>query len=250
MRVLLLWFIFMTKLLPRNILIIGHRGAKGLEVENSLLSFQKAADFDADGIEFDVLLCKSGEPVIFHDDDTLRITGKNLLVADSNLEQLQALDIGKDQKIPTLQEILEFACKKFEVINVELKGPNTARASVVAIESLVKTGICSYSKIVVTSFKWSEIEDVRRLSKDIVVGLLIEEPLGWAEKAKEVGAKYLAIDRELVAEKMVSAAIKDGLNVWVYTVNNLDEAKKMVSMGVTGIITDYPNLITKAKLEN
>ena len=242
--------LFMSNIFCSDVLILGHRGAKGIEPENTLLAFQKAAEYGADGIEFDVQLCKSGEDVIFHDDDTLQITGQNYLIAESTVAELKSLDVGKGQQIPTLGELLDFVHGKFKILNVELKGPGSAGPVVKKIEKLVASGKWSYSDFVVTSFKWNEIEDVCSLSSDIIVGLLMKEDLEWQAMAKKVNAKYLVVDVKIINEQIVKQAISAGLSAWVFTVNDLDDSKRLIEMGVTGLITDFPNLITKTKLEN
>lgn len=241
---------FMSTICCANVLIIGHRGAKALEPENTMLSFQKAYNCKTDGIEFDVWVCKSGDLVLIHDNNTYRVAKNSLIVTDSNLESLRTLDVGKGQTIPTLDELLEFACKKFGIINIELKGPGTAKPVVEKIEALVNLGKYKYSDFVVTSFKWNEIEDVRKLNKLVVVGLLFEEHCLWEDFANAVSAKYLVFKRDMVNKDSVSYALQKGMSVWSYTVNNLEEAKLFASLGVTGIITDCPDLITKINLVN
>ena len=108
-----------------TIIKVGHRGAMGYEPENTLRSFKKALELGVDMIEFDVYVCKSGELVVIQDDTLERTTNGKGLVIEKTLAELKELDAGKEEKIPTLEEIMDLADKKVK-INVELKGNNTA----------------------------------------------------------------------------------------------------------------------------
>src|SRR6185369_17228462 len=86
---------------------IGHRGASGYLPENSISSFRKAIELKADGIELDVHLCKSGEPVVIHDETVDRTTNGKGTVATLTLSQLRSLEIAPGETIPTLEEVLQ-----------------------------------------------------------------------------------------------------------------------------------------------
>lgn len=87
---------------------IGHRGAKGYTVENTLESFQKAIDLNVDAIELDVHVCKTGELIVFHDFTLERLTNGKGEISKSSLEELKKLRINEKFKIPTLIEALDF----------------------------------------------------------------------------------------------------------------------------------------------
>ena len=104
------------------ILKIGHRGAKGYEPENTLISFQKAIDLNVDGIELDVHLSSDGEIMVIHDETIDRTTnGKGFV------KPLYCIGIKKIE-IPTLTEVLDLINQKC-FINIELKGIGTAKPS-------------------------------------------------------------------------------------------------------------------------
>src|SRR5271154_4385560 len=108
----------------RNFLCIGHRGAKGLEPENTLRSIRKALDLGVDGVEVDVYLA-GGQLVVIHDDTLERTTNGRGRVEAQSFDYLRSLDAGMGEKIPTLREVFDTVNRR-AFINVELKGGNTA----------------------------------------------------------------------------------------------------------------------------
>ena len=108
----------------RNFLCIGHRGAKGLEPENTLRSVRKALDLGVDGVEIDVYLA-GGQLVVIHDETLERTTNGRGLVEEQSFDYLRSLDAGMGEKIPTLREVFDTVNRR-AFINVELKGSGTA----------------------------------------------------------------------------------------------------------------------------
>jgi len=87
---------FMSGQMSKDLIIIGHRGAHGLEVENTLKSFEKAIKLGVDMIELDARQCKSGHLVVFHDETVDRLTDGSGHIADMTLAQLRKLNVQKD----------------------------------------------------------------------------------------------------------------------------------------------------------
>src|SRR5687768_15205608 len=111
--------------IPGRPLVVAHRGAHDEAPENTIPAFQLAFEkHKADAIELDVHLTATGELVVFHDDDALRMTGNPLRIADATFEQVRALKLpeykGVPQQIPTLEEVLR-ALPRDKIIYVELK---------------------------------------------------------------------------------------------------------------------------------
>lgn len=100
---------------------IAHRGASGYAPENTLAAFKKALEFDIDVIELDVHLTKDNHLVVIHDKTVNRTTDGKGKVADKTLAELQKLDAGNGEKIPTLQEVLDLVNRK-ALVSIEIKG--------------------------------------------------------------------------------------------------------------------------------
>ena len=150
----------------QKILKMGHRGAKGYVAENTLESIQKALDFGVDGIEIDVHLCASGDLVVFHDFTLDRMTNGTGEIGKSSISELKQLKINNEFLIPTLEEVLDTINKKC-LLNIELKGRNTAVKTCEVIQKYIKTKGWNYNDFIVSSFQHHELEDVYKTDKNI-----------------------------------------------------------------------------------
>src|SRR5688572_32534876 len=102
---------------PQGIpLVIAHRGASAICTENTTAAFERAARDGADGVELDVLLCRSGEVLVFHDDDLVRMMGRRQRVADLSYRTLRGLPLAGGLFIPTLEQAFE-ACGPDLLVN-------------------------------------------------------------------------------------------------------------------------------------
>src|SRR3972149_7983851 len=99
---------------------IGHRGARAYEPENTIHSFRKALELGVDAGERDVRKTKDNQLVVIHDADLKRTTTGKGKVNELTLEQIKNFSTEKDEKIPTLQEALDFLDQKAKVL-IELK---------------------------------------------------------------------------------------------------------------------------------
>ena len=223
------------------LLKVGHRGAMGYAPENTLLSFQKAMKLGVDMIELDVHVCKSGELVVIHDETVDRTTNGHGYIAEMNLQELQKLDAGKGEHIPTLREVLKFIDRKVK-INIELKGKKTAQPTCKVIQEYVRDRLWQNDDFLVSSFDYDELKVCREPSLSIALGILIsEQEFNYAEITKELGAKAVIPEYLLVNEKYVNDAHERGLQVMVWTVNEKNNIARMKQMGVDGIISNYPD---------
>lgn len=112
----------------KNILVIGHRGARALYPENTMVSFRGALAMGVDGIETDIHMTSDGRLVLIHDDTVDRTTNFTGSVADFTFAQLRALDAGErfspeyaGEKIPSFEEFLDLVKGKGLLLNIEIK---------------------------------------------------------------------------------------------------------------------------------
>ena len=224
-------------------LIIGHRGAMGHETENTLASIQKAMDLGVDMIEIDVFRIKSGEIVVFHDDNVERLTDGKGQIESYSLSDLKQLTVEGGHKIPTLEEVLDVMAAR-TLLNIELKGANTAKDVDKIVMEYVKNRNWKLSNFVVSSFNWDELEQMCKVNPEIPIAVLTEKnPLDAIQIAKELKAVainpyFKKLDQETVKK------IKDaGLKIYPWTVNEPEDITAMQSMAVDGIITNYPERI-------
>ena len=143
-------------------LIIGHRGASADAPENTLAAFRRAAENGADGIELDVRLSGDGDVVVIHDATVDRTTNGQGSVASMTVAELQALDAGSGEYIPTLDEVFALFGDSF-LYNVELKGSGARdRGLEAAVAELITTHNLE-RQVVVSSFNQFSLRRARRL---------------------------------------------------------------------------------------
>lgn len=219
------------------ILKIGHRGAKGHEPENTLISFQKAIDLKVDGIELDVHLSLDGEIIVIHDETIDRTTeGKGFI------NQFTALELKKFE-IPTLIEVLDLANQKC-FINIELKGIGTAKPVVHLIEHYISEKNWNYNDFLVSSFDWKMLEEVHSLNPKIRIGVLTEKAVGETLVfAKKIKAFSIHPDYSLLSKENVALMQENEFEVYPWTVNSKADIQKIKLYNVNGIISDFPDRI-------
>lgn len=222
---------------------IGHRGAKGYQPENTLISFQKTLELNADGVEFDVHVCKSGELVVIHDFTVDRTTNGTGAIADLTLAELKKLRIDEHHQIPTLDEVLQLLTIK-HFINIELKGSNTAKLVCDCIDKNVKENRFEYSNFIVSSFQRDELETVARYNSNIHIGVLTQASVDQAlEWAAEFNAKAIHPHFSLLTAENVALAHQKKYKVYTWTVNDISDIQRVKKLGVDAIITDFPDRI-------
>lgn len=218
--------------------VTGHRGAAGLEPENTLRSIRKAIELGVDRVEIDVHLTKDGEIVVIHDEKVDRTTDGHGYVRELTFKDLRKLDAGKGERIPTLREVLNLTMGR-AILQVELKGEGTAEPVVRLIE---KMGAENW--VVVTSFHPEMLKRVRELDPTISTGLLMFKPENDpCQKALEVGAKGIHINFRYVDKKLVEDAHRRGLKVCVWNPDTKEDMAKMIELGVDVIGSNRPDIL-------
>ena len=222
-------------------LIIGHRGAAGLEPENTIASFKKAIELGVEMIEFDVQLCKSGEVVVIHDFTLERTTNGIGLVAETSFSDIINLDAGKGQKIPTLETVLNTINRK-SVVNIELKGKSIAHPTAKIIQRFIESENWKKEDFLISSFNHQELFAFNTLMPEIRIGVLYEDiPDNFNETASALNAYSINADFNSLNKNTVARIHSEGYKVFAYTVNTKEARLKMEEIGVDGIFTDFPD---------
>jgi glycerophosphoryl diester phosphodiesterase len=244
------WYPFLCGELA--LLLIAHRGASGHAPENTLAAFKKAVTLGATFIETDLQLTRDARLVSIHDETVNRTTNGKGAVHDMTLAELRRLDAGSwfgsefaGERIPTLEEVLDFA-KKFDVIfYLEIKPGGSFGGEHALIGGLRASG--EIARTIVISFDSAILANVRKIEPTVMTGLLydgqIEKPL---DKALEVGARQLAIRDDLVSPGLLTAARAKDLQVVCWTVNHSAHMRLLIDAGVDGIMSDYPDRLAAA----
>lgn len=221
---------------------IGHRGASGYEPENTLRSFRKALDLGVDMIEFDVRLCKSGEPVVFHDDTLDRITGGQGYIKDLTLAELKRYNVGKGEKIPTLTGALNTIDRQ-AIVNIELKGKNIAEPVAQVIKDYINSG-WPPKVFLVSSFNRKEFAKFAHHNPGARLGILVgKNPFDALGRAIFYRAYSVHLHYHFLWKWLVRAMQKSGFKVFAFWLPDETWERKAKEVGVDGIISDYPDRI-------
>jgi glycerophosphoryl diester phosphodiesterase len=167
------------------------------------------------------------------------------------LKQIRALDAGgwfgdraaktfSGERVPTLKEILDFAKEHDIIFYLEIKsGPawGIEHAVVAALRDQNAS-----ARIVILSFDPATLDSVHRLDSTMMTGFLCEHPSNdLVERTVRAGARQLVARGDLITTAVVDKAHHAGLQVVAWTINEVDQMRRLVAEGVDGIITDYPD---------
>jgi len=232
---------------------IAHRGASAAAPPNTLAAFEKAVELGADGIEFDVHLSADGVLVVIHDfnvDDTTDGSGR---VAEMTLAQLKQLDAGSrfdpafaGERIPTLEEVLETVGSRL-LLNIELKCFSLRDNG---LERAVITQVRRHNldnRVLLSSFNPLSLRRAKKIAPRIPVGLLyapwLPLPLRRAWLAPLVPHEARHPEHTLVDAHYMAWARRRGYRVNAWTVNDPNEMRRLIDLGVDGIITPVPDVL-------
>jgi glycerophosphoryl diester phosphodiesterase len=221
-------------------LIIGHRGAAGLEPENTLRSFARAIALDVDAIELDVYRVEDALLVI-HDDTLERTTNGRGKVMESSFAALRALDAGAGECIPTLDEVLDLVAGRVAV-NIELKGEATAAPAAHVIGAYPST------EFLVSSFAHLELTQFRALDATTPVAPLFHRTSAkMFEIADALQAWSINLSAKIATVELLQEIGAAGFRSLVYTVNDYAQAEALQRAGAAGVFTDYPDRMAQLK---
>ena len=228
---------FFSKQSSAGFQVIGHRGSAGTSPENTLTSFRDAIEAGANAIELDIHKVENNL-VVIHDDTVDRTPNSTGIVSEFTFAELRQLKTGAC-RIPTLDEVLE-AVPTSIAINIELKGSNTAE---LAVEKLKNTA----HSILVSSFDHRQLLEFSGYDTGIALAPLFHR---WHKSnfriAHQLDAFAINISRNIANEKIVTDIKRRGFRVYVYTVNQAEDAKTLERLGVDGIFSEFPKKIIES----
>ncbi len=239
--------------LPR---VMGHRGAAGAAPENTLAGLRAAAALGIAWVEFDVMLSGDGVPVLFHDDNLKRITGRDALMAETPFAALADLEAGvwfapgfAGEPIPSLEAALGLALDLGLTPNVEIKptpGADAATAAA-ALEAIARCWPAARPGPLISSFSRVALGVAKDRAPALPRALIAWRlPRDWQRAAAALGCSSLHIAGRALNEKRVGWIKRAGYQLAAFTINDPKQAKRLAALGVDCIITDRPDLIAKA----
>jgi len=211
-------------------------------------------------VELDVHLTKDGEVVVIHDETLERTTNGKGKILNYTLGELKKLDAGAwygpefaGERIPTLEEVLQ-NLKGRARINIEIKnGP-------VYYEGIEEKVLAALSKhdmleqVVISSFDHVCLKKIKEINPSPATGALVRLGVLYVARllrpekvAQSVGAGGLHVNKSYVTPDLLRRAKQHGLKVWVWTVNDPEQMRSFMDMGVDGIVTNFPDMLRKER---
>lgn len=234
-------------LLVHRPFVVAHRGGEG-GVENTLEAILSAAASGADFAEIDVQLTQDGVPVLFHDGNLRRMAGREERVGDLTWNQLREIPVadslspGRTAQIASLEEVLRALSEGPDMgLLIELKpaaGGSEALASAV-IE-------------LVDRFQFGERAMFMSLDYPCLLPILERRPEWWVgccaygaagdidDAVWRYQVDFLAVEEALISNRLAARARELNLPVYVWSVYDAEKMRQYLEMGVSGLITDYP----------
>ncbi len=220
-------------------LIFAHRGASGVEPENTLRAIKAALDANVDGIEID-LHEVDNKLLVIHDRWLHRTTSGSGQVSQHNYAHLRSLDAGQGETIPTLDEVLALVAGKC-TINLELKDVSNISLLYSYIDEAIGTTNLIIDDILISSFNHRLLHKIHQQRPELAIGALTAcYPLEYALFAEKLNAYSVHLDVNFISKHFVHDAHQRGLKVFVYTVDELADINTMKALGVDGIFSNFP----------
>ena len=227
---------------------VAHRGAGKLAPENTLAAFRLGASLGYRAFECDVKLSADGVPFLLHDATLERTTSGHGAAAARGWGELARLDAGgwhsrafAGEPLASLDGIAAFCIRNRHALNIEIKptpGDQVKTGHVVA-EAALHLWSGQALPPLLSSFQPSALQAARDRAPSLPRALLLDTLRdGWLDEAKTLGCAAVVTAYALMDAPLLAALRAARLRALVYTVNDEAEAKRMLELGVDGVITD------------
>jgi glycerophosphoryl diester phosphodiesterase len=204
--------------------IIGHRGAAGLELENTLASFKHAMALGVDAVEFDVQRTADGEFVVCHDPQLSRVSQNRAVVKELSCSELGAIELHNGQSVPSLRDVLQLCRDRGVAAIVELKIDHHLEQFCTLLDEFAG------DDITVASFHHDALEQIRRLRPKLPVYLALRaelpvypaesiSPMAVVRRAQTMGATGLDLSIIVMNPLVYWLARRAKLDIMVYTID-------------------------------
>jgi glycerophosphoryl diester phosphodiesterase len=240
-----------------GLLAFAHRGGAGAWPENTMPAFQGAVDLGYRYIETDVHATRDGVLLAFHDDKLDRVTDMQGVIAEMDYAEVRKARIAGTEPIPLMAELLS-AWPDLR-INIDPKRDNAARPLVQLLNEAK-----AVERVCVNSFSGRRTAGIRdALGPNLCTGMgplstarlrfsSWAGPMGFVFGGFAEGCAQIPVNKygiPLVDRKLVDRAHELGLQVHVWTIDDPDEMRRLIDVGVDGLMTDEPALMKTVLIE-
>ncbi len=228
-----------------DFIMIAHRGASGYELENSMSAFDKAVKLKADFLETDIQITKDKVLVCNHWNNLYFVTKKNKLISNLTYNELNKIKLRNGESIPTVNELLDKLQGKIK-FNLQIKANDIEKKLVFLINKYDLMDDVVFSAFKMKSFR--RIKQIEPKSKFQILSFLpyrIFKLIFPFKKLKTLGVESINPLYTIITKGLVREAHLARLKIYPWTVNNKEIILKLKDKGVDGIITNYPDILTR-----
>ena len=239
--------------LEEKFLAFAHRGGNEFAPENSFRAFKSAVDIGYKYLETDVHLTKDGFLIAFHDDTLDRVTDKSGLIRDLTLSEIKKAKIAGTDEIPLLSELLNSFTDCF--FNIDCKVDETVQPLI----NLINNNDF-INRVCIGSFSQKRINFIRKsLGKEVKTSMgpaevilskfLSYTSLGYNFKSSYTSIPIRRYGINLLDERNINYLKSNNQKVIAWTINDEDQMKMLINIGIDGIMTDNLTLLKKVLIE-
>lgn len=223
----------------------AHRGASAYAPENTMISFRKALQLGANGIELDLQRTKDGKIVIFHDKNIDKKSNGKGKISDYTYKELLDFDFGswfdikyKDERIVLFENFAKEFLSKNLTFAIELKQEGIEKDVLDIIKKYA-----TYDDIYITSFNFNALNNVRAIDSNIKLSWLIEDRINIDNISKllEINGIQICPNAEDVTIEDIKLANKSGVRVRLWGVSNEDIMRKAFNFNIDGMTVNFPD---------
>ena len=219
-------------------LIIAHRGDSSNALENSLDSIRRAMSLSVDMIEIDIRRSRDNGLYVMHDKLTGRTAVKNIDIERANSEKIAKVKLKNNEPIPTLADVLRLVGGTCG-LNLEIK---SSGAGALTAQHLLASGY--KGRILVSSFQEDEVAAARQVMPLLPTSMIFDVfAIRTIPSYLARGYKVIILRKKTVNVELVAACHEQGLQVYVWTVDEEDEMRTFIAWGVDGIYSNRPGLL-------
>lgn len=219
-------------------LVIAHRGDASESLENSLESVHRALSYPVDMIELDIRKSRDNALYVMHDKMTGRTAERSVNIEHATSDVISKLKLRNGEPIPTLEDVIKTVAGSTG-LNFEIKSDG---AGVVIAQYFASSDYPGY--VLLSSFKEDEVRAVRRIMPKIPTAVIYDVfSAHEATNYKKRGYRIISLRKNAVSEKLLTACHEQGIDVYVWTVDEEDEMRKFISWGVDGIYSNRPGVL-------
>ena len=232
-------------------MIMAHRGYSAQAPENTIPAFQMCIDNRCPAAELDVQMLADGTVVVLHDDNLKRTTGLDKSVWEVTYDEIKDLDNGSffdasfsGTTIPTLDEVIRLAGREKDklFLNIEIKRNGHDEGIVEKVVEIIReNNYMDYCDV--TSIDYETIEDVRKIDPEILTAYTTV--VGIGDIGSLDAADIISITETFATYENIDLIHRAGKRVFVWTVNDEETIKKLISLNTDAILTNDPDLCRK-----